>query len=76
VDYHYATSAPGIYTLVNSDFPMKFGYTSNGVRGSTPTRFDKATTTMLRYCAMGYLFFSGWCPQEVYCVIKYDYTTV
>lgn len=59
IDYHYANVGPGLYSLANCDFPMKFGYTSNGIRGTSPARYDKCNTTFLRYCAMAYLFYRG-----------------
>lgn len=59
IDYHYSNIAPGIYSHITSDFPMKFGYTFNGIRGTSPNKFDVCNTTMLRYCAMAYLFYRG-----------------
>lgn len=59
VDYHYSTLTAGVYTLVTSDFPMKFGYTPNGLRGTAPNKFDVCANTMMRYCAMGYMFYRG-----------------
>lgn len=59
VDYHYANIAPGIYQHVTSDFPMKYGYTFNGLRGTSPNKYDTCTTTMMRYCAMAFLFYRG-----------------
>jgi hypothetical protein len=59
IDYHYASIAPGLYSHVASDFPMKYGYTYNGFRGTTPNKFDKCNTTMMRYCAFAFLFYRG-----------------
>ena len=59
VDYHYSAVTPGVFRVTTSDFPMKFGYTPFGIRGTSPAKYDVANTTMLRYCAMGFLFFRG-----------------
>lgn len=59
IDYHYASITPGIFNFTTSDFPMKFGYTPYGIRGTAPNKYDKATTTMMRYLAMGFLFYRG-----------------
>lgn len=59
IDYHFAQTGPGIFVLPQSDFPMKYGYTPYGLRGTLFNTYNICNTTMLRYCAMGYLFYRG-----------------
>ncbi|APG78436.1 hypothetical protein 2 [Hubei picorna-like virus 1] len=59
VDYNYSSITPGIFSVTAPDFPMKYGYTPYGIRGTSPNKYNVANTTMLRYLAMGFLFYRG-----------------
>lgn len=59
VDYHYASITPGLFSVTTTDFPMKYGYTPYGIRGTSPNKYDTCNTTMLRYLAMAFLAYRG-----------------